>query len=86
MSAVTTATTTNTDLFEKSVSFLNNIGIQCERATLEDDTFLPGLDIQNGKIFYDMERMLYPGDILHEAGHLAVLSPSFRALSSTLGS
>lgn len=78
MTTVNTDTITSTELFEKAVAFINETGIPCKSAILEHPTFLPGLDIQNGCIFYDKERMLYPGDILHEAGHLAVLSPSFR--------
>jgi hypothetical protein len=56
------------------VSFLNDIGIKCSPCVLEKDTFLPGVDIQNGSIWYDPALMKYPGDLLHEAGHLAVLS------------
>jgi len=52
--------------------FINSIGLRAEPAQILKETFLPGLQISNGAIFIDESRLLYPGDILHEAGHLAV--------------
>jgi hypothetical protein len=40
--------------------------------------FLPGLLIQNGVLLIDSAQLLYPGDILHEAGHIAVSLPEDR--------
>lgn len=60
------------------VSFINKIGIPCREFAIEGDTFLPGIDIRAGEILYDPQRMKYPGDLLHEAGHIAVLSPKDR--------
>lgn len=57
---------------EAIVSFLQKIGIQVASEKLEEDTFLPGLLIRNGGIVYDPEKLKYPGDMLHEAGHIAV--------------
>jgi len=54
------------------VAFLNEIGIPTQEKTLTGETFLPGILIENGRIFYDVEKMLSPGDLLHEAGHIAV--------------
>ena len=31
--------------------------------------FLPGLQLENGAIIIDPEKLFYPGDIIHEAGH-----------------
>jgi len=45
---------------------------------IEQSTFLPGLLLENGKIIVDPEKLLYPGDILHEAGHLAAYAPEER--------
>lgn len=61
------------------VGFLRDIGLEIEPDTLDDDAFLPGIIIRNGGIIYDETRMLYPGDLLHEAGHLAVMTSSDRA-------
>jgi hypothetical protein len=35
--------------------------------------------IQRGVLAIDREKLLYPGDLLHEAGHLAILPPAERA-------
>ncbi len=73
------ATTSNIEaLTEKMVSFINEIGIPCKENNLSDDTFLPGLDISDGVLYYDAAKMKYPGDLLHEAGHIAVLNAEDR--------
>ncbi|HEX4409192.1 MAG TPA: hypothetical protein VH206_10500 [Xanthobacteraceae bacterium] len=65
-------------LTERLAAFVRGIGIPVHAGTLHDDTFLPGLDIHDGAIFVDETRLKYPGDILHEAGHLAVTDPTVR--------
>lgn len=57
---------------DKIVSFLRNIGLQVVSEKLDHETFLPGLHIRNGAIVYDPEKLRFPGDMLHEAGHIAV--------------
>jgi hypothetical protein len=52
--------------------FLNEIGIETAFETLDQDTFLPGMTIQNGVLKIDLAQLKYPGDLLHEAGHIAV--------------
>jgi hypothetical protein len=52
--------------------FLADIGISVEETTLPDDTFLPGILIHAGRLLIDRQRLLYPGDVVHEAGHIAV--------------
>ncbi|GAB3875589.1 hypothetical protein GCM10028824_31350 [Hymenobacter segetis] len=52
--------------------FLAEIGIPTQEVELTTDTFLPGILIENGGLLIDPAKLLYPGDILHEAGHLAV--------------
>ena len=52
--------------------FLTEIGITVRAAELDAATFLPGLTIKNGEILVDEAKLLYPGDLLHEAGHVAV--------------
>lgn len=63
---------------EKCMSFLNEIGIETMFETLEEPCFLPGLSIRNGTIIIDREALYYPGDILHEAGHIAVVPATER--------
>jgi len=59
--------------------FLVHIGLEVEPAQLPPDTFLPGLAIRAGKLLVDESRLRYPGDLLHEGGHLALLPPAQRA-------
>jgi hypothetical protein len=60
------------------ISFLQDIGITVEERSIEEDTFLPGILIDRGTLVIDPEKLLYPGDLLHEAGHLAVVTPEDR--------
>lgn len=67
---------------EKVLSFLNEIGINVIEKEL-DDTFLPGLSLGPNCLYIDYNKLLYPGDILHEAGHLAVTTTLERAIAGT---
>lgn len=70
----------NDEHFEKIVRFLDEIGIEVGFRILNDeDCFLPGFLIENGKIIIDESKLLYPGDILHEAGHIAVVPAAERS-------
>jgi hypothetical protein len=61
------------------VTFLRDVvGLTVREETLTDETFLPGLELQGGALVYDPERLRYPGDLLHEAGHLAVIPANIR--------
>jgi hypothetical protein len=66
-------------LTARLADFVRGIGIDVRAATLADDTFLPGLEIRNGALLIDESRLTYPGDILHEAGHIAVADPEQRS-------
>jgi len=66
--------------------FLKTNGIEVFEKTLPEDTFLPGLTLGPGCIYVDYEKLNYPGDLLHEAGHLAVTTPEQRALAGTASS
>jgi hypothetical protein len=66
------------------VAFLREIGIPVTAADLPN-SFLPGLTIEAGGLLVDEPRLEYPGDLLHEAGHIAVAPPSSRpAMSGSL--
>jgi hypothetical protein len=58
--------------------FLNGIGLDCRRGEVPDNTFVPGIAIIQGALVFDATTMGYPGDLLHEAGHLAVMPPRRR--------
>ncbi|NVJ99640.1 MAG: hypothetical protein HWE25_15935 [Alphaproteobacteria bacterium] len=60
-------------------SFLHSIGIQVAEKTLPEGTFLPGIRLENGALAVDPDKLKYVGDILHEAGHIAVMAPSQRS-------
>lgn len=60
-------------LIAQIAAFLNGIGISTKPAKLEQDTFLPGVEIEAGSILYDFDKLQHPGDLLHEAGHIAVV-------------
>ena len=64
------------------VGFLRDIGLDVEPGVVADPTFLPGIAVRRGVIVFDPERLAHPGDLLHEAGHLAVKLPADRAEAS----
>ena len=68
---------------EKMIRFIREIGIQVVETELPDDCFLPGLTIERNAIRMDPERLKFPGDLLHEAGHLAVTAEELRPLIGT---
>ena len=55
------------------VTFLRDIGISVAVGNVDDDAFLPGIEVVGGGIVVDESKLKYPGDLLHEAGHLAVV-------------
>jgi hypothetical protein len=70
----------NQPLLDKCIQFLNNVGIPTSFRKIESGSFLPGLLIEQGCIVIDKDALLYPGDILHEAGHIAVVPANRRTL------
>ena len=64
--------TPEADLVVRIIGFLNNIGIKVVLGDVADETFLPGIEVVDGTLIVDKVKLKYPGDLLHEAGHLAV--------------
>jgi len=58
--------------------FVRGVGIGVLAASALGPTQFPGLAIQYGCVLVDETRVVFPGDILHEAGHIAVTEPSLR--------
>jgi hypothetical protein len=54
-------------------TFLVSIGLPVRAGVVPGSSFLPGIAIEDGVLVFDEDRLLYPGDLLHEAGHLALL-------------
>ncbi len=65
-------------LVAKIAGFLTGIGLRVDFRADGEKTFLPGIGVRNGILTIDEPRLLYPGDILHEAGHVAMLPPGER--------
>lgn len=63
---------------DRIAGFLLDVGLMVRPETLEEWTFLPGIKIDHGSLLVDESRLLHPGDLLHEAGHLAVAQPGLR--------
>jgi hypothetical protein len=60
------------------VAFLDRIGIPVIVESVPEDSLLPGATVRRGALVFDPDRLPYPGDLLHEAGHIAVTDPAVR--------
>src|SRR5262245_35889645 len=65
-------------IVERMISFLQGIGLSVRTGAVSGRSFLPGIAIEGGVLVIDQDRLRYPGDLLHEAGHLALLPPGAR--------
>ncbi len=63
----------------KMIRFAEEIGLPVRLMEIDEPAFLPGITLKDGGLVIDPEKLLYPGDILHEAGHLAVMPPDVRS-------
>lgn len=70
------------ELAARMAGFLVSIGIPVQAQALPDGTFLPGISVHNGALLVDEARLRFPGDLLHEGGHLALMSPAQRAVAN----
>jgi hypothetical protein len=69
---------------ERLVAFIRGIGLPVERGDVVE-SLLPGLAVRHGALIVDEARLAYPGDLLHEAGHLALTDPGRRATLDGVG-
>jgi len=60
------------------INFIKSIGIKVDYETFDKETFLPGIAIKDGGLIVDPTKLKYPGDLLHEAGHIAVTPKNMR--------
>lgn len=68
------------DVVEKVASALRTLGIQVERQDIPDPrAFVPGVWLDRGVLYYS-PALAQPGDMFHEAGHMAVVPSRFRPL------
>jgi len=69
---------------KRILAFLDSIGIKVAAEPLGEGTFLPAMAIRGGLLVVDPDRLRYPGDLLHEAGHIAVTEPALRPALNTV--
>lgn len=65
-------------ILDRITDFLLGIGLKCQSGKVPETTILPGITIDHGVLVFDPAKLIYPGDLLHEAGHLAVMPPTRR--------
>ncbi len=65
-------------LTRQITDFISGIGIPVQAGETPDHVILPGILIDKGVLVVDESKLKYPGDLLHEAGHLAVISSAQR--------
>jgi len=65
-------------LVDNIVAFISFCGIEVCFETISEQTFLPGMTIRRGTLVIDTDKLKYPGDLLHEAGHIAVVPAAVR--------
>jgi hypothetical protein len=71
-------TTEKEQLIDLICHFICQRGMVVAEGITASDTFFPGIAIKNGELIIDRQQLLYPGDLLHEAGHIAVAPPEDR--------
>lgn len=60
------------------LEFLERIGVPVAFEPVSEDSFLPALRVRGGTLVIDSERLEWVGDLLHEAGHIAVTDSTLR--------
>jgi hypothetical protein len=55
--------------------FLEKIDIPFQFTSIDIPTYVPGINIHHGSLQIDLEKLSFPGDLLYEAGRIA-LAPS----------
>lgn len=63
---------------ERIIAFLRHIGLGVDEGPVPDAAFLPGVRILAGRIVFDRRVLAWPGDLLHEAGHVATTPAAHR--------
>ncbi len=73
-----TVTLPHAEIVDRIVVFLQQIGLTVEFGPVPSSCFLPGLQLIRNGLRIDTGSLVYPGDLLHEAAHLAVMTPDQR--------
>ena len=62
----------------RCLDFLAEVGIGVRLREDEESQSIEGLSIREGQVVIDPQVPIWPGDLLHEAGHVAVVPPETR--------
>lgn len=62
----------------RTADFLRDIGIEMRYGVVDVPTLFPGVLLARGALVVDATRLLWIGDVLHEAAHVALAPPSRR--------
>ena len=69
----------DTDPTQALLDFLAGISIKVREGPVPADSFLPGIRLVAGTLVADRAALRWPGDLLHEAGHIATTPAALRA-------
>ncbi len=64
----------------RMADFLASIGIEMKAAVVTETTQFPGVLIDRGRLVVEESKIRAPGDVLHEAAHIALAPPARRPL------
>ena len=63
---------------QRCLRFLETVGIEVARLASGEEQLLGGLAILGGRLLIDPATPVWPSDLLHEGGHIAVAAPEDR--------
>lgn len=69
----------NTDT-QAMINFIVSVGIEVRKTKLPEGLPIPGIGVENGVLLVDEGNLLYPGDLLYQAGRIAILLENERSL------
>lgn len=68
----------NPQYLQPILLFLKKINLPFTLENITEAMFLPGIIIKNGTLIIDGSQLKFPGDVLHEAGHIALAPAEVR--------
>ncbi|WP_271079454.1 hypothetical protein [Aurantiacibacter sp. MUD61] len=66
------------DVARRCLRFLADVGIEVDLLGEKEAQLLDGLAIYEGRLLIDPDTPVWPSDLLHEGGHIAVADPDKR--------
>lgn len=66
------------EMAKKMIDFVRSIGIEVKHGSVPDNPLIPGIRVQHGVMLIDENNLTYPGDILYQAGRIAILPATER--------